>query len=152
MRQQLKISFIRRSEIVRKVIDINFGADNETLADAIYCACEYDGGLFIIDADIYPTFKSEVAHVQFPAVTTMEMNLTSMSGERCLHLSEKVVDGPGMAQSDCLIAVDIANQLKALYKKDKNWTMAKPFEGFYWKNEEDAFNDGFVGQGAKMAS
>jgi len=152
MGQQLKTSFTRRSEIVRKAIDRNLGADNATLADAIYRACKYDGGLFIIDADIYPTFKSDVAHVQFPAVTTMEMNLTSMSGERRMRLSEKVVDGPGTAKPDCLIAADIANHLKSLYKKDKNWTMAKRFEGFNWRSEEDSFKDGFAGQGAKMDS
>ncbi len=152
MGQRLGNAFKRRSEIVKRAIDRNIGADNETLADAIYRACKYDGGLFIIDIDIYPTFKSEVAHVQLPAATTMEMNLTSMSGERRMRLSEKVVDAPGIAKPDCLISADVANALKALYEKEGNTAMAKRFEGFDWKSEEDAFNDGFAGQGAKMHS
>ena len=150
--QNLKTGIKRRSAIVQDAMDRNRGADNETMADAIYRACKYNGGLFVVDADIYPTYKSEVAHVQFPAATTMEMNLTSMSGERRMRLSEKVVDAPGSAKPDCLIAADIANSLKVLYRKEGNRTMAKRFEGFEWKNEEDAFKDGFAGQGAKMHS
>ena len=150
--QNLKIGIKRRSAIVRDAMDRNRGADNETMADAIYRACKYDGGLFVIDADIYPTIKAEMAHVQFPAATTMEMNLTSMSGERRMRLSEKVVDAPGSAKPDCIIAANIANRLKALYKKEGNTAMAKRFEGFEWKTEEDAFKDGFAGQGAKMHS
>jgi len=150
--QNLKTGIKKRTDIVRKAMDRNLGADNETMADAIYRACKYDGGLFVIDADIYPTVKSEMALVRFPAATTMEMNLTSMSGERRMRLSEKVVDAPGIAKPDCLIAADIANRLKALYKKDGNRAMAKRFEGFEWKTEEDSFKDGFAGQGAKMDS
>ncbi len=152
MGERLSGAFKRRSEIVKKAMSRNIGADNETMADAIYRACKYDGGLFFIDIDIYPTFKTEVAHVSFPAATTMEMNLTSMNGERRVRLSEKIVDAPGAAKPDCLIAATIANALKFLYEKEGNSKMAKRFEGFDWKTEEDAFNDGFAGQGAKMDS
>jgi len=106
----------------------------------------------VVDIDIYPTQASQRAHVVLPAATTMEMNLTSMSGERRMRLSQKVMDAPGTAKPDCLIAADIANALKAEYLKDGNKKMAKRSEGFDWKTEEDAFNDGFAGQGAKMAS
>ncbi len=152
MGERLATSFKRRSDIVKKAMSRNIGADNETMAEAIYRACKYDGGLFFIDVDIYPTFKSEVAHVSFPAATTMEMNLTSMNGERRVRLSEKIVDAPGTAKPDCLIAAEIANALKVLYEKEGNKEMAKRFEGFDWKSEEDAFKDGFAGQGAKMDS
>ena len=152
MGERLAGAFKRRSDIVKKAMSRNIGADNETMADAIYRACKYDGGLFFIDIDIYPTFKSEVAHVSLPAATTLEMNLTSMNGERRVRLSEKVVDAPGTAKPDCLIAATIANALKSLYEKEGNAKMAKRFEGFNWKSEEDAFNDGFAGQGAKMDS
>ena len=33
--------------------------------------------------------------------------------------------------------------LKAMYEQDGNAEMARRFEGFEWKTEEDAFNDGF---------
>jgi len=53
------------------------------------------------------------------------------------------MDAPGTAKADCLIAADIANTLEAKYTKEGNAVMAKRFEGFDWKTEEDAFNDGF---------
>ena len=53
------------------------------------------------------------------------------------------MDPPGSAKPDCLIAADIANTLKAMYTKEGKADMAKRFEGFDWKTEEDAFNDGF---------
>lgn len=151
MGEKLRTAFAKRANIVKEAIDNNIGADAETLAEAIYQATK-KGGLFFVDIDIYPTLKQNVAHVTLPAVTTMEMNLTSMSGERRMRLSEKVVDGPGIAKPDCIIAADIANELKALYTKEGNAKMAARFEGFEWKDEEDAFNDGFAGQGAGMAS
>jgi len=152
MGERLTTKIKGRADIVKKAMSRNIGVDNATMADAIYRACKYDGGLFLIDVDIYPTTKTPITHVEFPAATTMEMNLTSMSGERRVRLSEKVVDAPGTAKPDCLIAADIANAIKALYKKEGNHKMAKRFEGFDWKTEEDSFNDGFAGQGSKMDS
>ncbi|MFZ5541109.1 MAG: arsenate reductase (azurin) large subunit, partial [Pseudomonadota bacterium] len=92
---------------------------------------------------LYPTVISEEVHLMLPAAHPGEMNLTSMNGERRLRLSEKFMDPPGTAKPDCLIAAEIANTLKAMYQKEGNTTMAKRFEGFDWKSEEDAFNDGF---------
>jgi len=149
--QQLRNAVTKRSQIVKDAINGYHGNNLDELADIIYRACK-SGGLFVVDVDIYPTQSSERAHIVLPAATTMEMNLTSMSGERRMRLSEKVMDAPGTAKPDCLIAADIANALKAEYLKVGNKVMAKRFEGFEWKSEEDAFMDGFAGQGAKMAS
>src|SRR5690606_39763687 len=38
---------------------------------------------------------------------------------------------------------DLANSVGALYQKEGNTAMAERFNGFDWKTEEDAFNDGF---------
>lgn len=149
--QRLRNAVTKRSQIVKDAINGYHGNNLDELADIIYRACK-SGGLFVVDVDIYPTQSSERAHIVLPAATTMEMNLTSMSGERRMRLSEKVMDAPGSAKPDCLIAADIANALKAEYLKAGNKTMAKRFEGFEWKSEEDAFMDGFAGQGSKMAS
>ena len=78
-----------------------------------------------------------------PAAHPGEMNLTSMNGERRLRLSQKFMEPPGTAQPDCLIAADIANTLKAMYQARRQRRMAARFDGFEWKTEEDAFNDGF---------
>lgn len=149
--EKLRNAVTKRSQIVKDAINGYHGNDLDTLAEIIYRATK-SGGLFVVDADIYPNQATERSHVVFPAATTMEMNLTSMSGERRMRLSQKVMDAPGTAKPDCIIAADIANALKAEYTKDGNTKMAKRFAGFEWKNEEDAFNDGFAGQGAKMAS
>lgn len=141
----------RRSQIVKDAINAYHGNDLDKLADIIYWATKA-GGLFVFDADIYPNQATERAHVVFPAATTMEMNLTSINGERRMRLSQKVMDAPGSAKPDCLIVADVANALKAEYLKDGNKEMAKRFEGFEWKSDKDAFNNGFAGEGADMAS
>ena len=133
----------RRAQIVNEAVSRARGASPEQLVDVIYNACKYQGGLFIAAMNLYPTTVSEEAHLMLPATHPGEMNLTSMNGERRLRLSEKFMDGPGSAKPDCLIAADIANTLKAMYQKAGNAAMAKRFEGFDWKTEEDAFNDGF---------
>ena len=141
--EQFREALARRSEIVKRVLDEYEGADLDTLADKVYEACKYYGGLLVVDVDIYPRPKQEYSHIVFPAATTMEMNLTSMNGERRMRLSEKVVEPPGSAKPDCLIAAAIANAIKAELERQGRYDLAKRFEGFDWKTEEDAFNDGF---------
>ncbi|MFQ5651563.1 MAG: arsenate reductase (azurin) large subunit [bacterium] len=141
--ENFREAMMRRSEIVKKVMDRYEGADLDFLADKIYEAVKNDGGLFVINIDIYPRPSTKSAHVVLPAATTLEMNLTSMNGERRLRLSEKVVNPPGSSKPDCLVAADIANAIKTEFQNAGNAEMAKRFSGFDWKTEEDAFNDGF---------
>jgi arsenite oxidase large subunit len=79
------------------------------------------------------------------------MNLTSMNGERRMRLSERFMDPPGLAKPDCLIAADMAQAMRRLYETEGNTEMAKRFEGFDWKSEEDAFEDGFRRAGQPSA-
>jgi arsenite oxidase large subunit len=111
--------------------------------DSIVDAVLNKGGLFVTLIDLYPTMAMDAAMIALPAAHPGEMNLTSMNGERRLRLSEKFMDSPGVARPDSLIAADIANTMKALYQKEGNAAMAARFDGFAWKSEEDAFNDGF---------
>ncbi len=133
----------RRAQIVTDAMSKVRGGTTEDMIDAIYDAVTNKGGLFIAYMNLYPSSWAPHAHLAFPAAHPGEMNLTSMSGERRLRLSEKFMDAPGTAKPDCLIAADIANTIKALYEKEGNHKMAKAFSGFDWKTEEDAFNDGF---------
>jgi len=141
--QQYRETVYRRANIVRDAMARSHGAGIDDLSDIIFDAVSNRGGLFVNVIDLYPTKFAEAAHMMMPAVHPGEMNLTSMSGERRMRLSERFMDPPGIAKPDCLIAADIANTLKKLYKKDGNQAMAKRFAGFDWKTEEDAFNDGF---------
>jgi arsenite oxidase large subunit len=133
----------KRAQIVREAMSRARGASVEQMVDVIYDACKNKGGMYVVGINLYPTTLAEEAHMLLPAAHPGEMNLTSMNGERRLRLSEKFMDPPGSAKPDCLIAADIANTLKAMYARDGKADMAKRFEGFDWKTEEDAFNDGF---------
>ena len=82
--------------------------DRKAQVDAIVDAI-HKGGLFAVDVDIIPTKIGEACHVQLPAATSGEMNLTSMNGERRMRLTERYMDPPGQAMPDCLIAARLAN-------------------------------------------
>jgi len=140
--EQYKETVLHRANIVREAMAKTRGGNADTMADAIFESTK-KGGLFLATIDLYPTKIAQAGHIMMPAAHPGETNLTSMSGERRLRLSEKFMDPPGSAKADCLIAADIANTLKAMYQKEGNGKMAKQFEGFDWNTEEDAFNDGF---------
>ena len=141
--ENYRSAVLRRAEIVREALRKLRGATVEQQVDAIVDAVLNRGGLFVTTINLYPTMLMDTAHLALPAVHPGEMNLTSMNGERRMRLSEKFMDGPGVAKPDCLIAADIANTMKALYEAEGNATMVARFSGFDWKTEEDAFNDGF---------
>ncbi len=141
--QNYRAAVYRRANIVRDAMARYKGAGVEDLADVIYDAVSNRGGLYVAVVDLYPTKFAQASHMMLPAAHPGEMNLTSMNGERRMRLSERFMDPPGEALPDCLIAAKVANTLKAMYQKEGNQAMAKRFEGFDWKSEEDAFNDGF---------
>ncbi len=142
--QRYRTEVLRRSNIVRDALArAGGGLSVNKIIDVIYDAVSNKGGLFISVVDLYPTKFARAGHMMLPATHPGEMNLTSMNGERRLRLSEKFMDAPGSAKPDCLIAADMANTIKTMYKKESNYDMVKRFSGFDWKTEEDAFNDGF---------
>ncbi len=141
--EQHRVVLQRRAAIVKDAIAKARGATTAQLVDVAYDACKNKGGLFVAAMNLYPTTISETAHLMLPAAQPGEVNLTSMNGERRLRLSEKFMDAPGSAKADCLIAADIANTLKAMYRREGRADMARRFDGFEWTTEEDAFNDGF---------
>ena len=138
--QQLREVVLKRSAIVKEAISKARGATAEQLVDAIYAATQ-KGGLFVASINLYPTMLAEAAHLMLPSTHPGEMNLTSMNGERRMRLSEKFMDAPGEAKPDCLIAAMVATKLRSLCQG--NAAMQARFDGFDWKTEEDAFNDGF---------
>lgn len=136
-------TILRRSAIVKDAMAKARGATPAQLVDIIYDACKNKGGLYLVNINLYPTSLASAAHLMLPGAHPGETNLTSMNGERRLRLSQKFMDAPGTAKMDCLIAADIANTMKAMYAAEGKADMVKRFEGFEWKSEEDAFNDGF---------
>ena len=140
--QAYRTEIHRRANIVKDAMAKARGATTAQMIDVIVDACD-KGGLFVTTIDLYPVMFSEASSMLLPAAHPGEMNLTSMNGERRCRLSQKFMDPPGTARPDCLIAAAIANTLKAMYRAEGNATMAARFDGFEWKSEEDAFNDGF---------
>jgi arsenite oxidase large subunit len=141
--EQHRSVILRRSNIVKEAMVKARGASPAQMVDIIYDAAKNKGGLFFTNINLYPTKMAEAAHLMLPGAHPGEINLTSMNGERRLRLSQKFMSAPGTAKADCLIAADIANALKRMYQRDGNAKMAARFEGFDWRTEEDAFNDGF---------
>jgi len=140
--EEFRRVYRRRTNIVKEAMEAIPYGDREAQVEAIINAIRR-GGLFSVDVDILPTQIGECAHVVLPAATSGEMNLTSMSGERRLRLTEKYMDPPGEAMPDCLIAARLANHLEASFRKAGNAKYADQFKGYDWKTEEDAFMDGY---------
>lgn len=139
---EFKKAHKKRADMVKDAIDAAAGGTREDLINAIVGAVNA-GGLFVVDVDIIHTKIGQNAHVILPAVESNEMNLTSMNGERRLRLSEKYMDGPGVAKPDCLIAAGIAQNMERVLGEMGDAAYAEKFKGYDWKTEEDAFMDGY---------
>ncbi len=141
--EQYKAVVRARANTVREAMASVRGGGFEPTVDAAWNAMTKKDGLFITTVDLYPTKFAQAGHLMMPGAHPGERNLTSMNGERRMRLSEKFMDPPGSAMADCLIAARLAKAIRATYQKAGNTDMVKRFEGFDWKTEEDAFNDGF---------
>ncbi len=139
---EFKRVYNKRTNMVKEAMDAAAGGTREQLVDAIVKAVNA-GGLFTVDVDIIHSQIGKAAHVILPAVEAGEMNLTSMSGERRLRLTEKYMDGPGSAMPDCLIAAGLAQNLERVLRASGKGAYADQFKGYDWKTEEDAFMDGY---------
>ncbi|MEJ2374901.1 MAG: arsenate reductase (azurin) large subunit [Pseudolabrys sp.] len=141
---KFKQAYKKRTDIVKDaMLTVPYG-DRDAMVKAIMGAIKR-GGLFVVDVDIVPTKIGEACHVQLPAATSGEMNLTSMNGERRMRLTERYMDPPGQAMPDCLIAARIANAMERVFREQGKTKEADKFKGFDWKTEEDAFMDGYHG-------
>ncbi len=139
---EFKRVYNKRTNMVKEAMDAAAGGTREQLVDAIVKAINA-GGLFSVNVDIIHSQIGKAAHVILPAVEAGEMNLTSMSGERRLRLTEKYMDGPGSAMPDCLIAAGLAQNLERVLRSSGKSEYADQFKGYDWKTEEDAFMDGY---------
>jgi arsenite oxidase large subunit len=138
-----RIKLMRRAQIVRDRLQSLRGASALEMADAAFEAAVKKKGLVFININLYPTLMQEAAHLMLPAAHPGEMNLTSMNGERRLRISQKFMDPPAEALSDCIIAAKIAQSCEKRFRANGKKDLADRFKGFAWTSEEDAFNDGF---------
>ncbi|SIT13031.1 arsenate reductase (azurin) large subunit [Paracoccus saliphilus] len=139
---EFKRIYNHRTNMVKEAMDSVAGQGRDALVDAIVGAIA-EGGLFAVNVDIIQNEMGSQAHVVLPAAQQGEMNLTSMNGERRMRLAEKYMDPPGHAMPDCLIAAGIAQHMERVLSEAGNSDYAANFQGYDWKNEEDAFRDGY---------
>ncbi|MGB8627775.1 MAG: arsenate reductase (azurin) large subunit, partial [Xanthobacteraceae bacterium] len=141
---KFKQAYKKRTDIVKDaMLTVPYG-DRDAMVKSIVAAIN-KGGLFAVDVDIVPTQIGQACHVWLPAATSSEANLTSMNGERRMRLTERYMDPPGQAMTDCLIAARIANNMERVLREQGKTQYADQFKGFDWKTEEDAFMDGYHG-------
>jgi arsenite oxidase large subunit len=140
--QNHRNALARRSMIVKEAMDKVLGGSVDDRVAAIMGALD-KGGLFIPLSNLYMVTTARYAHVVFPAANWGEFNITSMNGERRMRLYEKFMDPPGIAKPDWAIYAQVARRLRELFAQSGNAEMAKRFEGFEWKTDEDVFNEGY---------
>jgi arsenite oxidase large subunit len=140
--QNHRNALTRRGGLVKAAMDGVVGGTVDDQVAAIMGAIE-KGGLFIPLSNLYMVTTAQYAHVVFPAANWGEFNITSMNGERRMRLYSKFMDPPGIAKPDWAIYAQVAQRCRQLFTDAGNAEMAKRFEGFDWKTDEDVFNEGY---------
>jgi arsenite oxidase large subunit len=86
-----------------------------------------DGGMVLIQEDIYPQALTELADLILPAASWGEETFTRMQGERRLRLYPQLVDKPGECRPDWQIVGDVATRMG--------------YEGFDWRSGSAIFEE-----------
>lgn len=86
-----------------------------------------NGGMVMVQQDLYPQALTDLANLVLPAAGWGEDTFTRMQGERRLRLYPKLADAPGEARSDWAIISEVARKMG--------------FEGFEWKDTVDLFEE-----------
>lgn len=86
-----------------------------------------NGGMFLIQQDIYGNDLTDFADIVLPAATWGEVDFVRAQGERRLRIYSKFYDPPGEAKPDWWIVAQVAKKMG--------------FEGFDWKESNDIFEE-----------
>lgn len=70
-----------------------------------------DGGMFLVQQDIYPNTLTDFADIVLPAATWGEADFTRAQGERRLRLYSKISDAPGDAKPDWWVLSQIGRKM-----------------------------------------
>jgi arsenite oxidase large subunit len=84
-----------------------------------------EGGLALVQQDLYPQALTELADIVLPAAGWGEAAFSRMQGERRLRHYPKLADPPGEAQPDWWIVAKVAR--------------AMGFSGFSWSDQNEVF-------------
>lgn len=86
-----------------------------------------NGGMVLVQQEIYPNSLTEFADIVLPAAPWGEDDYTRMQGERRLRIYSKIMDPPGEAKPDWWIVSQVAQRMG--------------FDGFDWQDSNDVFEE-----------
>lgn len=86
-----------------------------------------NGGMVLVQQEIYPNSLTEFADIVLPAAPWGEDDYARMQGERRLRIYSKIMDPPGEAKPDWWIIAQVAKRMG--------------FEGFDWQDSNDVFEE-----------
>ena len=86
-----------------------------------------NGGMVLVQQEIYRNVLTELADVVLPAAPWGEEDYTRMQGERRLRIYSKIMDPPGEAKPDWWIVAQVAERMG--------------FDGFNWTDSNDVFEE-----------
>ena len=70
-----------------------------------------DGGMFLVQHDIYPNTLTDFADIILPAATWGEADFTRAQGERRLRMYSRIADAPGEAKPDWWALTQIGRKM-----------------------------------------
>ena len=70
-----------------------------------------DGGMFLVQHDIYPNTLTDFADIVLPAATWGEADFTRAQGERRLRMYSRIADAPGEAKPDWWALTQIGRKM-----------------------------------------
>lgn len=115
---------IKLGELTRKHPTQPDSLDKDAIVAALKKRMD-EGGMFLIQQDIYPNSLTPFADIVLPAATWGETDLARCQGERRLRLYSQISDAPGQAKPDWWILQQIAQKMG--------------YEGWDYKDANDVF-------------
>ena len=86
-----------------------------------------NGGMVLIQQEIYPNVLTQFADLVLPAAPWGEDDYSRMQGERRLRIYSKIMDPPGNAKPDWWIVSQVAKRMG--------------FDGYDWSDSNDVFEE-----------
>jgi arsenite oxidase large subunit len=86
-----------------------------------------NGGMVLVQQEIYSNALTEFADIILPAATWGEEDFSRMQGERRLRIYSKIMNPPGQAKPDWWIVAQVAKRIG--------------FSGFDWRDSNDVFEE-----------
>jgi arsenite oxidase large subunit len=107
-----------------------YGVEDDVNVDAVLASWQAkadEGGMVLVQQDLYPQRLTELADLVLPAAGWGEATFSRMQGERRLRLYPKLADAPGEARPDWRVIAQVAQRMG--------------FDGFNWPDSNALFEE-----------